>query len=318
MLMPSDTIQRIENEVLSYRHALEMTNSGISRHDEPTDYELYSMFVHVVCHKALLTLEFVSDLLDCLRPLRSASYNARCTPYPFHEDRKRQIISEIFVWANNADPTYVSIPVLLVCGDVRSASTTIAHGVAMQARNEGRLLASFFFSWTGHAATNNPANLIPTIMYQIALFDKLFLRQITEVIAMDRDIRDRDAQTQVFMFLDRALRDATTPAVLPLMVVIDALDVCDRMDDGAIATEIGYFMGKLTRMMTLPIKLLITSRFASILQRLLDRTGSQDPAYRLYVLKYDKSDRCRPTSQATFDMVSTDRGTSLLYPCEHT
>jgi hypothetical protein len=41
--MSSDIIQRIENEALLYRQALEMTNSRLSQHDEPSDDELYSM-----------------------------------------------------------------------------------------------------------------------------------------------------------------------------------------------------------------------------------------------------------------------------------
>jgi hypothetical protein len=264
----------------------------------------------------------IADRLNRLRPLRSASYNVRCAyaPYPFRKDRKRMIISEIFAWANNSHPGYLSVPVLVVCGDNRSASTTVAHAVAMQARSDGRLLASFFFSWTGQTAMNDPADLIPTIIYQIALFDKEFLRQITEVIAADRDIRDRDAQTQIFMFLDRALRDATAPAVLPLMIVLDALDVCDRLGDDVIATEIGCFIGKLIRMKALPVKILVTSRFVNVLQRCLDcaSSPSQGPVYRSRALTHHKSDRCGPRNQTSFEMSNTDRGTSALYIVKHT
>jgi hypothetical protein len=218
----------------------------------------------------------VLDRLDrLLRPLRSAFHNISCATYPFQPAEKERIISEIFEWANDSLPVHECTPVYLLQGDSRSAVTTIVHGVMSEARNKGRLLASYFVSWNREAERLDPTDLIPTIIYQFAQYDKTFLRPIADAVAVDRDIRDRDTNTQIRTLFDLPLNDITLPSgPLPLLV-IDALDACGVVRDTAVASGISSFIARLTGKSSFRIKLLISCRSARIVKRILEQPGSQ-------------------------------------------
>jgi hypothetical protein len=196
---------------------------------------------------------------------------------------KEEIISEIFEWADNLRLAHDHNSVFLMHGDHRSAVTTISRYVVTRARNEGRLLASYFFPWMGEAKHRDPAELIPTIIYQIAMFDKDLLRRIADAIAMDRDIRDREADSQIQMLLDLPLKDASIHSRLLPLIVIDAVDACDGLDSDHVASGIGSFIAKLTSMTPLHIKIFITCRFPKIVEEVLKQPGSP-PSYYSFVL----------------------------------
>jgi hypothetical protein len=227
---------------------------------------------------------FVLARLDQhLRPLRSAFHNAPCATFPFEEVKKNQIMSEILDWANNSRPVHDRTPVFLMHGGSRSATTTIAHSVMRHARSENRLLASYFVSWNGEAKQRDPADLIPTIIYQFAQFDKTLLHSIAKAVVVDRDARDRDIIAQIRTLFDLSLNNVIMPSGPSTLVVIDALDACYGVDDTGVASGISSFIAKLTGKTSLRIKLLITCTSARIVKRILELPGSP-VVYRSYVL----------------------------------
>jgi hypothetical protein len=120
-----------------------------------------------------------------LHPLHFAFHNTPCATYPFEETKKDQIMSEIFDWANDLHSAHDCTPVLLLHDDSRSAVTTIAHRLMEEAQKDNRLLALYFILWNGESKQCDPTNLIPTIMYQVALFDRFFLNRIANTLVVD-------------------------------------------------------------------------------------------------------------------------------------
>jgi hypothetical protein len=233
-----------------------------------------------------MRMVILDRLNQLLRPLRSAFHNAPCATFPFEEAKKNQIVSEIFDWANSSRPVHDHTPVFLMHGNSRSATTTIAHSVMSHARSEGRLLASYFVSWNGEAKQRDPTDLIPTIMYQFAKFDKILLHSIAKAVVVDRDVRDQDTSTQIRALVDLPLNDVIMPHGPSSLIIIDALDACYGVDDTDVASGISSFIAKLTRKASLRIKLLITCTSVRIVKRILERPSSQ-VGYYSYVLAHD-------------------------------
>jgi hypothetical protein len=255
----------------------------------------------------MILITCMLDRLDRLRPLHSALYNAWGAPDGCKEGSQHLVhVSEIFDWMNSSDDR---VPVFWMYGDTRFVTTAIAQSVAARAHQQGRLLASYMFSWTGDAARSHPAHLIATIMYQVALFDKDFLHRITTAINMDRDIRDKTISLQISVLLKLPFRDlVTTPGPGPTMlVVIDALDACDQLDDPGVARDIGLFIQTLT---AIPwrIKILITSCFTSVLRQMFANAGF--PEHRSLSIPNNLADYPFQNDRVS-PMSSADRGVSL-------
>jgi hypothetical protein len=194
-------------------------------------------------------------------------------------------------------------------GDSRSAISAIAQSVATQARNKGQRLASFFFSWQGVPEGRELADLIPTIMYSVARFDKDYLRSIAQAIRTDPDIRDKEAQWQISVLLKSLFSNTAMSSGPPLLIVIDALDACDRLDDPKSASDVALFIQTLTSM-PLRVKFFITSRFARMMDQVVGSSGF--PVYRSSELPLSKIRE--PEVQVDFAMhiSDTDKSAYLI------
>lgn len=202
--------------------------------------------------------------LDRLYPLRSAFHDARDAPKPCQSGVRDEIISRIFAWANSSDTS-----VSWMCCDTSAASSAVAQSIAMRAREEGRLLASYLYPWARNDERQDPVNLIPTIIYQMALFDKDYLRRITTAINMDIDIRYRDGISQISVLLKQPFLDYVAPPGPSMLVVIGALDACDNLADPEITRDLCLFIRTLA-FMNWRVKVFITSRYTPDIRQLLE------------------------------------------------
>jgi hypothetical protein len=148
-------------------------------------------------------------------------------------------------------------------GDRRSTISAIAQSISIRAHQDGQLASSFFFAWNGNAALRDPAHLIRTVMYKMARFDKDFLRCITRAISDEPDIWNRKASEQISFLVNMPFRDYEGTVNQPLLIVIDALDTCNRVDEPAIARDIAILVQALLEM-PVQIKIFITSRFTQV------------------------------------------------------
>jgi hypothetical protein len=153
-------------------------------------------------------------------------------------------------------------------GDRRSTTSAIAQSIAIRARQTSQLISSFFFAWNGDASSRNHAHLIRTVVYKMAHFDKDFLRCITRVISDVSDIGDRKASEQIASLVKMSFRDYKESLNGPLLIVLDALDTCNCVDDPAIARDIATFVQALLEM-PVEVKIFITSRFTQVASRVI-------------------------------------------------
>jgi WD40 repeat protein len=222
-----------------------------------TDFRLSCWLTYL--HAALLAL---------LRPVKEAFHNAPNAPTPCLEGTRQELISDIFDWFDNADPSCERV--FWLNGLAGTGKSSIARTIANCAQDQGRLAATYFFS-RNTATTRAPTAIIPTIVYQLALSLFSFRSIICANIASDRDVRDREVAAQAKTLLDNLSRQAVSDG--PFLVVLDALDECylenGRQGGHAVPELLEKFrpLGHL--------KVLITSRVEAPIQRMFDNIKSQ-------------------------------------------
>jgi hypothetical protein len=242
--------------------------------------------------------------------LHSAFHDAWGVGILCQEGTDKKIISDIFDWADDCSQLNNHAMVLWVHGGARLATTAVAQGVAKRAHEEDRLLASYFFSWTGDAERCDPANLIPTIMYKIALFDEDFLRRVAHAVDMERDIRDKDASVQISLLLKNSFEHAITASGAPLLIVIDAMDACNHLDVPKVAQDIASFLQTLTAL-PLRVKIVITSRFTQTIIRVLEKLHA--PGHQSLEMPPFGVEERRTQLNIASHVSEADKGTPLNY-----
>jgi hypothetical protein len=240
--------------------------------------------------------------LGRLRPLRSAYHDSRGAAKPCELGTQEEVISDIMDWLE--DPSQPTV--YCMYGERRSTTTAIAQSIATQAHQEGWLVSSFFFAWNGNSEWRDPEHLIPTIMYKVARFDKEFLRRIARAISDEPDIRDRESVEQVSFLVQRSFRGYETSSTQPLLIVIDALDTCNRVDELTTARDIATFILALSSA-PLHFKILITSRFAQITSSII--RYYEMPSYRMVEIPSVMKEHQSQADFATHMLNINDRGT---------
>jgi hypothetical protein len=207
-------------------------------------------------------------LLEYFRPATEAFHNAANAPCPCVGGTREQLISDIFTWFNNPDPS--SEHVFWLNGLAGTGKSSVARTIADRAEAQGRLAATFFFS-RNSVATRAPSAIIPTIMYQLARHLRSIRLLIRAALDSDPHVRDRDVAAQAKALLENVSWTAISGG--PFLVVLDALDEC-YFEDGRPG---GDAVPKLleTFQSLGCIKFLITSRVEAPIQRMFDSLRSQ-------------------------------------------
>ncbi|KAK4139040.1 uncharacterized protein C8A04DRAFT_16219, partial [Dichotomopilus funicola] len=172
-------------------------------------------------------------------------HNARC-----HPDTRTELLRQIQEWAN--DPQAESI--FWLNGRAGTGKSTISRTVANSFADDGLLGASFFFK-RGEGDRGKAGLVFPTIARQL-------VRKIPDLVPSVREAIDADPDVP-----RKALRDQFEKLILqplgcirhttPVVIIIDALDECDRDDD--VETVITLLaQAKVVR--PVPLKIFITSR----------------------------------------------------------
>jgi hypothetical protein len=145
-------------------------------------------------------------------------------------------------------------------GVAGTGKTTIAQSVTHMAEERGCLAATFFFSRTaGSAERRRAAAVIPTLIYQLAYRHEMFRDCICRAISSDRDICERLVVKQAKTFFADALQSSNRPLPLPLVIVLDALDECDKENGREGGDLIPVLLHSLDKL-PFSVKIFITSR----------------------------------------------------------
>jgi hypothetical protein len=216
-------------------------------------------------------------LLDRLKPAHSALFDdaeAETTPSCLKGTRVN-LLADIEKWM--ADP--LGKPVYWLTGVAGTGKTTIAQTVAKMAHEKERpwLLGTFFFSRTGAADRRSAVAVIPTLAYQLALKNGLFCSRLCEIIRSKPDIFRKQLEVQAKLLLSDTCTSIPSRFPHPLVIVIDALDECDKqqgIEGGALIPVL------LEALQSLPfcVKIFITSRPESSIENMFSRADLQGKA----------------------------------------
>jgi hypothetical protein len=207
-------------------------------------------------------------LLDRLKPALSSLYDdAEAAPSCLEETRV-DLLAHIEEWM--ADPS--GKPVYWLTGVAGTGKTTIAQSVAIMAdaKDRRRLFGSFFFSRTGAVDRRSAAAVIPTLVYQLALKNGVFCSRLCEAIDSEPDIFRKKVEVQTKTLLSDTC--STIPARFPhpLVIVVDALDECDKQQGVEGGSLIPVLLGALQNL-PFRVKIFITSRPESSIENMFSR-----------------------------------------------
>ncbi|KAG5716403.1 hypothetical protein E4T56_gene2461 [Termitomyces sp. T112] len=147
---------------------------------------------------------------------------------PCIEGTRIRILKQLYEWAEDCSPT--SPQVFWLTGPAGSGKSTIACSVAKQFDDSNKglnILQASFFCSRQFEDTRNRANIIPTLVYQLAHHSKSFLQSLFAVNKLD-SVNKLGKQMNDLLVDPWQLSTSTESRILPpYLVVIDALDEID-------------------------------------------------------------------------------------------
>ncbi|THY68427.1 hypothetical protein D6C86_09855 [Aureobasidium pullulans] len=176
-----------------------------------------------------------TDPLDLLPAVYIASFDAasRQNDPLCLEDTRVEILERIVSWSNCASNDR---PIFWLSGMAGTGKSTIARTIALKFQEEERVFASFFFA-RDNAASVSARDFFTTIAKQLATSGDPALREkICAAIQNNSDIAHKAQRLQwqrlVLKPLTQLHEECQTLRDRRLaVIVIDALDECDRQDD---------------------------------------------------------------------------------------
>ncbi|KAG8994590.1 hypothetical protein FRB94_009776 [Tulasnella sp. JGI-2019a] len=169
------------------------------------------------------------------------------------EGTRVAVLKEIRKWYSNTAP---NAPLFFDLDGVAGVGkTTIAHTIAEEAARDGYLAGSFFFTRGGEAELSNPTLAFPTLAYQIASFSPAFTHHFGRAAEAAPGAAYEDLRGQLQKLIISPLQ-CVPPPPKPLLVVLDALDECQK--EGA--KEILRLLLSEASKIPFPLKIFVTSR----------------------------------------------------------
>jgi hypothetical protein len=163
---------------------------------------------------------------------------------------RKGVLSEIKDWLNRPGGG-----VYWLTGVAGSGKTTIAYTLAKSLAKRDRLGASFFCS-RDQTSRSDLKQVLPTLAYQLAVFDSSFRVEIIALLTRNADIGHLNLQGQLRELIVRPLEKHTRRETYSsVVIVIDAFDECQ--DAYAAQRMLEMFAESIH---DLPIKFFITSR----------------------------------------------------------
>jgi hypothetical protein len=208
--------------------------------------------------------------LERLSPSQAAWYSSAdatalrrggCTP-----NTRTEVLERLISWAHNGQGETV----YWLNGMAGTGKTTIAYSLCDQLQSACKLAASFFCSRQLPACRN--VNLIlPTISYQLALFSRPFRYALSHSLERNPGVHTRQLPEQFDKLIVEPLHEVAHTLPADLIVVIDALDECDK--EGGVDQILDILLSHASK---LSIRFCLTSRpDADIRDRMLSRKGER-------------------------------------------
>ncbi|KAG9037441.1 hypothetical protein FRB95_005731 [Tulasnella sp. JGI-2019a] len=224
--------------------ALDSINDDIIPHDDPG--------------RALLALE-------ALPQAQSAGWSAIPARVSCLAGTRTAVLKEIRVWFADTSP---NAPLFFnLDGIAGIGKTTVAHTLAEEAARGGYLAASFFFSRAGEADLSNAALVFPTLAYQLGHFSPHFLSHFGRAAEVSPGAVGLAIQLRQLIM--EPLQRVTPPSE-PLLIVLDAIDECQKQG----AKELVRLLLSEVSKVPFPLKIFMTSRPEPHLRSIFNHTDN--------------------------------------------
>ncbi|KAK6995796.1 WD40-repeat-containing domain protein [Favolaschia claudopus] len=187
-----------------------------------------------------------------LRPVPTAGFVSRQADTGCFPGTRQMFLNKIYTWFSNSQGPQI----FWLSGLGGTGKTAISHTVCKALHSEGHLGASFFFS-RDEADRRRVAFTIPTIAFQLAAVNLPYRRKLVDVLREHPDAAFHAQQSQMTELLLEPLKKV--PSLGPYLIVLDALDECDKERGVEGGDLVPLLLRELPRS-GLNIKVLITSR----------------------------------------------------------
>ncbi|VUC21069.1 unnamed protein product [Clonostachys rosea] len=175
-------------------------------------------------------------------------HNPACLP-----NTRVDLLLCIKEWALKADAK----PIFWLNGMAGTGKSTISRSIARSFAETGHLGASFFFKW-GEADRGSLSKFFTSIAIQLAQREPAVASRIKSAADSDPYISGKAARYQFDKLILQPLRSiAENWESLPLVIIVDALDECDRDDDIKLLINL---LSETKNLKPLKLRILITSR----------------------------------------------------------
>lgn len=176
-------------------------------------------------------------------------HNARCLP-----NTRTELLDEITEWAKNKD----SKPMFWLSGMAGTGKSTIARTIAQSFARQNQLGASFFFK-KREGERGNASRFFTTIATDLVACEPGILPGIKSALDADPAISERALKDQFEKLIMQPLLGIpqARPQALARVVVIDALDECEREDD---IRTILQLLARTKDIRPVSLRVLVTSR----------------------------------------------------------
>lgn len=143
-------------------------------------------------------------------------------------------------------------------GMAGTGKSTISRTIAKSLNQTNSLGASFFFK-RGEGDRGNAMKLFPTLARQLAMHDPGLANEIQRVVTEDPGIARKGLKEQFDRLVSHPLLNLTPSesSIKNLIIVIDALDECERQSDIRL---ILHLLPQLQKSTAITLKILLTSR----------------------------------------------------------
>lgn len=219
-----------------------------------------------------------SARLKELSPVLKAMYDSSladvvgrrtCTP-----GTRTAILAGIRKWADDTKGPNV----YWLNGMAGTGKTTLVYSFCAEMQRSRRLGASFFCSRVD-ADSREVSRIVPTIAYQLARRFPSYREVVIRLIGEDKEIGIQRIETQFERLIRDPLREVKASMPEGTLIVIDALDECDRRDG---ARDI--LNALLLNARDLPVKFIVTCRPEP---GLFDALHSKNELYRSVLHLHD-------------------------------
>ncbi|KAI9778859.1 MAG: hypothetical protein M1839_007822 [Geoglossum umbratile] len=174
-------------------------------------------------------------------------HNARCLA-----NTRVELRSQIAEWAEDRNGK----PIFWLKGMAGTGKSTIARSVAQSFADQNQLAASFFFK-KGEGERGNATRFFTTIATDLMAHIPGLILGIKKALDADPGISERALKDQFEKLILRPLLEMAPSQSLAYIIVIDALDECEREEDIRVILQL---LARAKDIKPISLRILVTSR----------------------------------------------------------